>query len=293
MMRKYLVFSSKLLLLFISLYFLLPYISCNVSDRSSDQQKTESVVKTIDGTVEFKKVVDSAGNRLLMFDLYADWCGPCRLLSPLLEEIANENQDIVSVFKINVDNNPEIARAFNVSGIPYVVLMKNKQVVHAELGVKPKETYLRAINQFAEVTKQTPKDTPNGKIVAGVREIRLSTATGPVTLYVYQGETIKLIIEKVEFPYSIHIPDFNISKDAEVGKNLEVTFKAENAGVFPIFCNGKCPAGDGANYGQIIVMQYEAPAEAKFIELTAKEAKELIEKSNPLILDVRTPNEFY
>ncbi len=293
MIRKYLIFHSKLLVPLVSLCFLLPILTCDNSNETSNQQKAESVVQTINGTEAFKKIVESAGNRLLMFDLYADWCAPCRVLSPMLEKIAKEHQDKLTVYKINVDNNPEIARMFNVTGIPFVVMMKNMQVVHSLLGVQPKETYVRAINQFAEVSEEPLKDTPNGEIIEGIREIRLSTATNPVSLFVYRGETIKLIIEKVEFPYSVHIPDFNISKEAEVGKDLEVTFKAEKIGVFPVFCNGKCPAGDGANYGQIIVMQYEPPAEANFTELSAKEGKELIEKSDPLILDVRTPNEYY
>lgn len=295
MIWKYFINRSNLLIFVISLLIILPFTTCTESNEVSDDQQTKAVVKTINGVDAFKTVVESAGNRLLMFDLYADWCMPCKILSPLLEEIAKEKQDKVSIYKINIDNNPEIARAFNVSGIPLVVMMKNKEVVHSLIGVRPKEMYVRAINRYAEVKEEKPKDTPDGEIIEGVREIRLSTATSPVSLFIYRGETIKLVIEKVEFPYSIHIPDFNISKQAELGKDLEVMFDAEKIGVFPIFCNGKCPAGDGANYGQIIVMQYEAPAEteARFTELTSKAAKQLIEESAPLILDVRTPNEFY
>lgn len=295
MPRKHSYFNLKLLVIFISLCCFLSIIGCKDSSEELKQDNKQPIVKMISGMDQFNEVVNSAGNRLLMFDLYADWCAPCRILSPLLEEIATENQHIVSVYKINVDNNPEIARKFNVTGIPLVVMMKNKQIVQSLLGLKPKDMYVRAINQFAELPDEQSSDTPNGKIIEDLREIRLSTAITPVSLFVYRGETIRLIIEKVEFPYSIHIPDFDISKEAEVGKDFEVTFKADKIGIFPFFCNGKCPAGDGANYGQIIVMQYEAPAEteARFTELTAKEAKELNEKSDPLILDVRTPNEYY
>ena len=107
------------------------------------------------------------------------------------------------------------------------------------------------------------------------------------------GDTVKLIIKKIEFPYSIHIPQFDISKEAVVGQSLEIGFKAKDIGVFPVFCNGRCPMGSGDRYGRIVVMQYEAEEGAHYVEVNSDQARDLIEKSNPLILDVRTPNEFY
>jgi thioredoxin 1 len=91
-----------------------------------------------------------------MFDLYADWCAPCRMLSPLLEDIARENQDKVSVYKIDTDKNREIARSFNVTYIPYVVMMKNKKVVHSITGIESKEVYVQAINRYAAPIKEVP-----------------------------------------------------------------------------------------------------------------------------------------
>jgi len=228
---------------------------------------------------------------LLMFDLYADWCMPCRILSPMLEEIAKENKDKVTVYKINVDKNPQIAGGLGVTGIPYVVFVKSKTGVHAITGVQTKAAYVRAIDVLVDADVEKPADTPDGEIVDGVRVIKLTTATSPGNIMVYRGETVKLIIEKVAFPYSIHIPEYDVSKEADVGKHLEVTFKAKDIGVFDMFCNGKCPSGDGARYGQIVVMQYAG--EGKFKEMTVKEALALIKKSDPLILDVRTPNEYY
>ena len=101
MNRKYLLFFSKLRILLISLSVILLFINCPDSNKTAQKQKSESVVKTIYGKEAFKTVVESAGDRLLMFDLYADWCGPCRVLSPMLEEIAKENQD-------NNSNNDDI-----------------------------------------------------------------------------------------------------------------------------------------------------------------------------------------
>jgi rhodanese-related sulfurtransferase len=100
-------------------------------------------------------------------------------------------------------------------------------------------------------------------------------------------------MEKQDFPFSVHLPDFNISRQAEKNEALEITFKVKKVGVYPIFCNGNCPAGDGALHGKIIVMQYKAEGEAHFMELTAPQAKAMIDKNAPLVLDVRTPQEFY
>jgi rhodanese-related sulfurtransferase len=158
-------------------------------------------------------------------------------------------------------------------------------------GVQPKAAYVRAITMLAGLDVEKPADMPDGVIEDGVRVIRLTTATSPGDLYVYRGETVTIIVEKVDFPYSIHVPEYNISQQAVVGQDLAVTFKAKSTGVFPVFCNGDCPSGNGERFGRIIVMQYAAGD--KFRELTVAEAKELIAKSRPLILDVRTPGEFY
>jgi thioredoxin len=267
--------------------------------RTIAQPKKEKAMATKTGAVltvanidSLNAIIKNAGNRLLMFDLYADWCMPCRILSPMLETIAKEQKSKISIYKVNVDKNPQIAGAFGVSGIPYVVFVKNQKAVYALTGVQSKDTYLRAIERFA--AEDPAEDiTPDGELVEGVRIIRLQAGSNPGSIYVYRGETVSLQIENVAFPYSIAIPDFNITGEGVIGKPLKVSFKAKETGVYPIFCNGKCPAGDGAQYGRIVVMQYKSTGNATFAELTPKEAAALIAEKKPLILDVRTPNEYY
>jgi len=133
-------------------------MSCTKSDKNGQQEIGESSVQTIQGMNALQDILEASGDRLLMFDLYADWCMPCRILSPILEEIAKENSERVAVYKINIDQNPDIAREFGVTGIPYVVFIKNKTVVHALTGVQPKETYVRAIHRLSEGdTEKTSK----------------------------------------------------------------------------------------------------------------------------------------
>lgn len=77
----------------------------------------------------------------VLLDFYADWCGPCRLVSPLVDEIAEENPQY-TVGKINIDNDPELAQAFGVMSIPTLVVMKNGKVVKQSVGARPKEQIL-------------------------------------------------------------------------------------------------------------------------------------------------------
>ena len=77
----------------------------------------------------------------VLLDFWASWCGPCRMVAPVLEEIASQRPDI-KVGKINVDEQPELAQAFQVMSIPTLVVMKNGQVVKRTMGAQPKQQIL-------------------------------------------------------------------------------------------------------------------------------------------------------
>jgi thioredoxin 1 len=83
-------------------------------------------------------------NKLLIFDMYADWCRPCKLLDPILTEISNENQK-VQFYRINIDKQREIAAAFGIRNIPLVLFFKNGKFIDGLLGLHSKETYVKAI----------------------------------------------------------------------------------------------------------------------------------------------------
>jgi len=80
----------------------------------------------------------------VLLDFWAEWCGPCRMLAPVLDQIAAERTDI-KVGKVNVDNEPELARQFGVMSIPTLVVMKNGEAVAQSVGVQPKEAIIRMI----------------------------------------------------------------------------------------------------------------------------------------------------
>ena len=77
----------------------------------------------------------------VLLDFYADWCGPCRMVSPLVDEIAEENPQFF-VGKINVDEDPELAQKFGVSSIPTLIVMKGGKVVSQSAGARPKAQIL-------------------------------------------------------------------------------------------------------------------------------------------------------
>lgn len=77
----------------------------------------------------------------VLLDFWAEWCGPCRMLAPVLDQIAAERTDI-KVGKVNVDNEPELARQFGVMSIPTLVVMKDGKPVDTKVGVQPKAAIL-------------------------------------------------------------------------------------------------------------------------------------------------------
>lgn len=77
-------------------------------------------------------------SKTVLLDFFATWCGPCRMVSPIIDEISEENTDII-VGKIDVDAEPELAQQFNIVSIPTIVVMKDGNVVNKSVGAIPKE----------------------------------------------------------------------------------------------------------------------------------------------------------
>lgn len=82
--------------------------------------------------------------KTVLLDFWASWCGPCKMLSPVVDEIADENPDI-KVGKINVDEENELAAKFGISSIPTLVVMKNGKIEASSVGVRPKSEILAII----------------------------------------------------------------------------------------------------------------------------------------------------
>jgi thioredoxin 1 len=121
------------------------------AEAASEEAPSEaaSVIHHIASEDEYNRIVEGSGDRLLAFDIYANWCMPCRILSPTLEKIAAANSSRVSFFKINIEKLPNLSQTFNVNGIPHVAFIKKKTVVENVVGLQPEQTYLDIIERYA------------------------------------------------------------------------------------------------------------------------------------------------
>ena len=87
--------------------------------------------------------------KLVIVDFWATWCGPCRMLSPLLDEVEEEMSDKITVVKVNVDDADEIAMRYRIMSIPTLLFFKNGEVVDKRVGVVSKDEIVSIINAIA------------------------------------------------------------------------------------------------------------------------------------------------
>lgn len=90
-----------------------------------------------------EKALDTEG--VSVVDFWAEWCGPCRMISPIIEELSKEYDGKVTVGKVNVDHNPEVSMKYGIRSIPTVLILKNGEVVDKQVGVTTKKVLVDKI----------------------------------------------------------------------------------------------------------------------------------------------------
>jgi len=105
-----------------------------------------STVKNVTEDIFTAEVLESGVPVLV--DFWAEWCGPCRALAPILDDLAEEYGDKASLVKVNVDENPELARQYGIMSIPAVYLFNNGSVAATSIGVKPKAVLAREFERY-------------------------------------------------------------------------------------------------------------------------------------------------
>ena len=105
---------------------------------------SENIVEVVDSVFD-KEVMES--EIPVLVDFWAPWCGPCRALSPVIEEISNDYEGSVKVGKVNVDENPQTTMKFSIRSIPTLIVFKNGEVAEQIIGAVPKSEIEKVLNK--------------------------------------------------------------------------------------------------------------------------------------------------
>ena len=101
----------------------------------------------------FEKTVLESKTPVIV-DFWAPWCGPCKMVAPVLDKLAKEYAGKMIVAKVNTDDNPEWAQKFNVQGIPTMLFVSEGKVVHQQVGALPEPMLRSTVDQFLEVVNE-------------------------------------------------------------------------------------------------------------------------------------------
>jgi len=88
-----------------------------------------------------------SSDKLTVVDFWAEWCGPCRAIGPVIEELSKEYDGKVNIGKVNVDNNPQVSMNYGITSIPAILFIKNGQVVDKQVGAVPKSQLVAMLNK--------------------------------------------------------------------------------------------------------------------------------------------------
>lgn len=138
---------EKIIYIVLAVLFIAVLIGISLgTGKKAEKTKVEVANSVIPVTsANFEQEVLNSDKRVLV-DFYADWCGPCKILSPRVAEIANENKDL-KVVKINVDQNEDLARKYNISSMPTLLVIEKGKELNRAVGALSKSTVLKFVRE--------------------------------------------------------------------------------------------------------------------------------------------------
>ncbi len=123
----------------IFILMVLPFVSCTNNTNNKNEEK---MIKP----EIFEELINNGKPTIV--DFYADWCAPCKIQGPIIDELEEEMRDLVNIMKVNVDHNSEITKKFSVVSIPTIVILNEGKKVWKEVGIQQKETIKSAVNKY-------------------------------------------------------------------------------------------------------------------------------------------------
>lgn len=279
------------------LFAVLTLASCKTKPEESVQETSENEVNiqtkavetkpkgvvAITSVEQFQEIIKER-DRLMVFDLYADWCGPCKQLAPILDNVANSYDEKADYYKIDTEKLPALARAFNVQGIPHVSFFKNGGVLNTYTGLYPKEAYVQSVEIFSEELS----DTADGAVKNGVRHITIDGALSAGNVLTYRGDKVELTVSASGTPFTVSLPEQKIQGTSNGKDDITLNFETKQLGFYPILIKNDSGRDDRLWLG---VIQY-GTGENSYREVEAKTFAEEIKKDGTFLLDVRTQNEY-
>jgi len=147
-MKKILLIAAIAVIAIVTYSFAVP------QDEKKDKPE-KGVVIQMNNDLYLKNVADYKdtkewkfkGDKPVVIDFYADWCGPCRMVAPLMKELAKEYEDQIVIYKVNVDNESELAGALGIKNLPTILFIPKKGDPQVIVGSADKSTFKRAIDQ--------------------------------------------------------------------------------------------------------------------------------------------------
>ncbi len=115
-------------------------------------KKVKTIIEVNASNFE-KEVLQS--NTPVLVDFWAEWCGPCRSIAPMLEEITSENEGTLKVAKVNVDENSDLATRFEIRSIPTMIIFNRGEIQDRIVGIVPKQTIVAKLTELGQASRTT------------------------------------------------------------------------------------------------------------------------------------------